>query len=55
MINLKKKRLEKKYMTRGINNSKIKKEKNGLIKEKDYITEAYLQGGKAIGKITKKK
>jgi len=34
---------------------KIEKKKNkGLTEEKDYITEAYLQGGKAIGEITKK-
>ena len=41
-------------MVRGI--GKIKeKEKKGLTDEKDYITEAYLQGGKAVGVITKKR
>ena len=34
----------------------VKEKKNkGLMEEKDYITEAYLQGGKAIGNIVKKK
>jgi hypothetical protein len=34
---------------------KEKKKNKGLTEEKDYITEAYLQGGKAIGEIVKKK
>ena len=42
-------------MVRGIGKIKSKKKKDGLIADKDYITEAYLQGGKAIGSITKKK
>ena len=34
----------------------LKEKKNkGLTEEKDYISEAYLQGGKAIGEIVKKK
>ena len=34
----------------------VKEKKNkGLTEEKDYITEAYLQGGKAIGEIVTKK
>ena len=41
-------------MVRGVGNKKQKKEKTGLTKDKDYITEAYLQGGKAYGEITKK-
>ncbi len=32
-----------------------KKQKHGLMQDKDYITEAYLQGGKAVGEIIKKK
>ncbi len=42
-------------MTRGLGNTKSKKKKEGLIKDKDYITEAYLQGGKAVGKLIRKK
>jgi len=42
-------------MVRGIGKTKVKKEKTGLMKDKDYITEAYLQGGKAIGQIVKPK
>jgi hypothetical protein len=42
-------------MVRGIGKTKIKKKKNGLTADKDYITEAHLQGGKAVGKIIKKK
>lgn len=42
-------------MTRGLDNTKSKKKKEGLIKDKDYITEAYLQGGKAVGDILSKK
>jgi hypothetical protein len=34
---------------------KEKKKNKGLTEEKDYISEAYLQGGKAIGEIVKKK
>ena len=34
---------------------KNKKKNTGLLEDKDYITEAYLQGGKAIGEIIKKK
>lgn len=41
-------------MVRGIGKTKSKKKKHGLTKEKDYITEAYLFGGKAVGKIIKK-
>jgi hypothetical protein len=34
----------------------LKEMKNkGLMEEKDYISEAYLQGGKAIGEIVTKK
>ena len=32
-----------------------KKQKKGLMEDKDYITEAWLQGGKAIGNIVKAK
>ena len=35
--------------------AKEKKKNKGLMEEKDYISEAYLQGGKAIGEIVKKK
>jgi len=42
-------------MVRGIGKTKHKKKKTGLTAEKDYITEAYLQGGKAVGDILKKK
>ncbi len=42
-------------MVRDIDTIKIKKEKKGLMEDKDYITEAYLQGGKAIGEIIKAK
>jgi len=38
-------------MVYGIDNAKNEKNKKGLIKDKDYITEAWLQGGKAIGEI----
>jgi len=34
---------------------KKRKNKEGLMKDKDYITEAYLQGGKAVGDIVKQK
>ncbi len=43
-------------MIRGIGKiEKKNKKKKGLMEDKDYITEAYLQGGKAIGKLIKKK
>jgi hypothetical protein len=42
-------------MVHGMDVSKGKKRKHGLIEDKDYITEAYLQGGKAIGNLIKKK
>jgi len=29
--------------------------KKGLMEDKDYITEAWLQGGKAVGEIVKPK
>jgi hypothetical protein len=35
--------------------SKKEKQKHGLMQDKDYITEAYLQGGKAVGEIIKNK
>jgi len=42
-------------MVRGIGKAKYKKKNTGLMSDKDYISEAYLQGGKAVGEITKKK
>lgn len=42
-------------MARGIGDTKNKKKNEGLTAKKDYITEAYLQGGKAVGQIIKKK
>jgi hypothetical protein len=42
-------------MVRGIDSSTQKKKKKGLMKDKDYITEAWLQGGKAVGEILKPK
>lgn len=42
-------------MVRGIGKTKLKKKKEGLMTDKDYITEAWLQGGKAIGEIVKPK
>jgi hypothetical protein len=34
----------------------VKEKKNkGLTEEKDYITEAYLQGGKTVGELLKPK
>jgi len=42
-------------MVRGIGTIKVKKKRKGVTKDKDYITEAYLQGGKAVGDIFKKK
>jgi hypothetical protein len=40
-------------MVHGINGEKAKKKHTGLMKDKDYITEAMLQGGKAYGEIIK--
>jgi len=42
-------------MARGIGKIKAKKKKEGLTDDKDYITEAYLQGGRAVGYLTKKR
>jgi len=42
-------------MVKGLDTTKEEKRKHGLMEEKDYITEAYLQGGKAIGEILTKK
>jgi len=42
-------------MTRGLGNTKNKNKKEGLTKDKDYITETYLQGGKAVGEMLSKK
>ena len=42
-------------MVRGIGKTRIKKKHEGLTADKDYITESYLQGGKAVGKIIKPK
>jgi len=42
-------------MVRGIGKTKLKKKKEGLMADKDYITEAWLQGGKAIGEVIKPK
>ena len=39
-------------MVHGI--GKVEKKK-GLMSDKNYITEAYLQGGKAVGKLAKKR
>ena len=51
--------LDTDYMVRGIGATNIKKEekkhKEGLMEDKNYITEAWLQGGKAIGIIVKPK
>ena len=41
-------------MAHGIKEEK-KKKKTGLMKDKDYITEAFLQGGKEVGEILKRK
>ena len=40
-------------MVREMNGEKPKKRHTGLMQDKDYITEAMLQGGKAYGKIIK--
>jgi hypothetical protein len=42
-------------MTHGFGGNKKDKKKHGLMQDKDYISEAYLQGGKAVGKIIKPK
>ena len=42
-------------MVHGIGKIEKKKKKKGLMADKDYITEAYLQGGKAVGKLAKKR
>ena len=42
------------YMVRGMGSTKQKKKHKGLMEDKDYITEAWLQGGKAVGEIVKK-
>ena len=43
-------------MVRGIGKTEEKKKHpKGLMKDKDYITEAWLQGGKAIGEIVSPK
>jgi len=39
-------------MVRGV--EKEKKKKNPLMEEKEYLSEAWLQGGKAIGNIVSK-
>jgi hypothetical protein len=40
-------------MVRGMNGEKPKKRHTGLMQDKDYVTEAMLQGGKAYGEIIK--
>jgi len=42
-------------MVHGLDKTKTSKKNKGLMDDKDYITEAYLQGGKAIGEITKRR
>ncbi|MEA3458797.1 MAG: hypothetical protein U9R21_08995 [Candidatus Thermoplasmatota archaeon] len=42
-------------MVRGIGKVEKKRKKKGLLSDKNYITEAYLQGGKAVGKLAKKR
>jgi hypothetical protein len=42
-------------MVHGLEGREKKKKKSGLMKEKDYITEAFLQGGKAVGEMLQKK
>ena len=43
-------------MVTGLDDTKTKKKKHaGLIEDKDYITEAWLQGGKAVGEAIKPK
>lgn len=43
-------------MVRGVENiKKLDKQKDSLVQKKDYITEAMLQGGKAIGELVKPK
>ena len=40
-------------MVLGMDEQKPKKKHTGLMQDKDYITEAMLQGGKAYGEIIK--
>jgi len=42
-------------LVHGISNKKEKKKKTGLMIDKNYISKAYLQGGKTIDKIIRKK
>ena len=42
-------------MVRGIGKVEKKRKKKGLMSDKNYITEAYLQGRKAVGKLVKKR
>ena len=42
-------------MVHGIEKSKPKKKHTGLMGDKDYLTEAWSQGGKAVGDIVKPK
>lgn len=42
-------------MVRGIGKVEKKRKKKGLMSDKNYITEAYLQGGKAVEKLVKKR
>jgi len=42
-------------MVRGIGNIEKNKKKKGLMIDKDYIKEAYIQGGKIVGEICKKR
>ncbi len=42
-------------MVRGIGKTKLKKKHGGLMEDRDYITEAWLHGGKAIGELIKPK
>lgn len=42
-------------MVHGMDAIKGKKRKHGLMEDKDYLSEAYLQGGKAVGHLLQKK
>lgn len=42
-------------MVRGIGKTKLKKKHGGLMEDKDYITEAWLQGGKTVGELIRPK
>ena len=42
-------------MVHGMDAMKGKKRKHGLMEDKDYLSEAYLQGGKAVGHLLQKK